>query len=334
MIENIFEFNNMTAADCMIHRTDVTALQVDESHREIMKTITESGLSRFPVYGEDLDDVLGTVTTRDYLLALSEGRKKTLRQILRPAHFVPESVRTDVLFRDMQRNKTHMAIVVDEYGGTSGLVTMEDLLEEIVGNIYDEYDPPLPQDIQKVGEQQYRIAGSASLETINEALKTHLPVDQGFDIRHGRVMVVMFVIVIMVMIVIVVMVMIVMMPVMDVLRLLLSTVYRDLHMRPGDAALHRRLRGDRDTREAQSIHFINKSLPVFRQLQQGRGQHIARGTHRTFQIQRLHSVFLPLLSVNPARSRASTSTGTSRICSTIPRIGLTTARVQTKSRKA
>lgn len=187
MIENIFEFNNMTAADCMVHRTDVTALQVDESHREIMKTITESGLSRFPVYGEDLDDVLGTVTTRDYLLALSEGRKKTLRQILRPAHFVPESVRTDVLFRDMQRNKTHMAIVVDEYGGTSGLVTMEDLLEEIVGNIYDEYDPPLPQDIQKTGDDQYRIAGGAQLETINDALGTHLPLDQGFESLGGLI---------------------------------------------------------------------------------------------------------------------------------------------------
>lgn len=187
MIENIFEFNNMTAADCMVHRPDMTALQVDETHREIMKTITESGLSRFPVYGEDLDDVLGTVTTRDYLLALSEGRKKTLRQILRPAHFVPESVRTDVLFRDMQRNKMHMAIVVDEYGGTSGLVTMEDLLEEIVGNIYDEYDRPLPQDIQKTGDGQYRIAGSASLETINEALGIHLPTDQGFESLGGLI---------------------------------------------------------------------------------------------------------------------------------------------------
>ncbi|NLD84172.1 MAG: HlyC/CorC family transporter [Clostridiales bacterium] len=185
MIENIFEFNNMTAADCMIHRTDVTALQVDASHREIMNTITESGLSRFPVYGEDLDDVLGIVTTRDYLLALSSGGKKPLRQILRPARFVPESVRTDVLFRDMQRNKTHMAIVVDEYGGTSGLVTMEDLLEEIVGNIYDEYDPPLPQEIQKTGENQYRIAGSAPLEMINEALKLHLPLDEGFESLGG-----------------------------------------------------------------------------------------------------------------------------------------------------
>ena len=187
MIENIFEFNNMTAADCMIHRTDVTALQVDASHREIMKTITESGLSRFPVYGEDLDDVLGTITTRDYLLALSTGGKKTLREILRPAYFVPESVRTDVLFRDMQKNKTHIAIVVDEYGGTSGLVTMEDLLEEIVGNIYDEYDPPLPQDIQKTGENQYRIAGSASLETINEALRLDLPLDQGFESLGGLI---------------------------------------------------------------------------------------------------------------------------------------------------
>ncbi|MBR3017244.1 MAG: HlyC/CorC family transporter [Clostridia bacterium] len=187
MIENIFEFNNMTAADCMTHRTDVTALQVDAGNKEIMKTILESGLSRFPVYGEDLDDVLGTFTTRDYLLALSTGGKKTLREILRPAYFVPESVRTDVLFRDMQKNKTHIAIVVDEYGGTSGLVTMEDLLEEIVGNIYDEYDKPLPQEIQKIGENQYRIAGGALIEVINDALGLNLPTDAGFESLGGLI---------------------------------------------------------------------------------------------------------------------------------------------------
>ena len=187
MIENIFEFNNMTAADCMTHRTDVTALQVDAGNREIMKTILESGLSRFPVYGEDLDDVLGTFTTRDYLLALSTGGKKTLREILRPAYFVPESVRTDVLFRDMQKNKTHIAIVVDEYGGTSGLITMEDLLEEIVGNIYDEYDKPLPQEIQKIGENQYRIAGGALIEVINDALGLDLPTGAGFESLGGLI---------------------------------------------------------------------------------------------------------------------------------------------------
>jgi len=187
MIENIFEFNNMTAADCMTHRTDVTALQVDAGNKEIMKTILDSGLSRFPVYGEDLDDVLGTFTTRDYLLALSTGGKKTLREILRPAYFVPESVRTDVLFRDMQKNKTHIAIVVDEYGGTSGLITMEDLLEEIVGNIYDEYDKPLPQEIQKIGENQYRIAGGALIEVINDALNLDLPTGAGFESLGGLI---------------------------------------------------------------------------------------------------------------------------------------------------
>ena len=187
MIENIFEFNNMTAAECMTHRTDVTALQVDATNKEIMKTIIDSGRSRFPVYGEDLDDVLGTITTRDYLLALSTGGKKTLREILRPAYFVPESVRTDVLFRDMQMKKTHIAIVVDEYGGTSGLITMEDLLEEIVGNIYDEYDKPLPQEIQKIGERQYRIAGGAMIEVINDALDLHLPTGQGFESLGGLI---------------------------------------------------------------------------------------------------------------------------------------------------
>ena len=187
MIENIFEFNNMTAADCMTHRTDVTALQVDDPPEEILKTIQESGLSRFPVYGEDLDDVLGTINTRDYLLSLSTGESKALRELLRPAYFVPESVRTDVLFKDMQRKKTHLAIVVDEYGGTSGLITMEDLLEEIVGNIYDEYDPALPQDIQKTGENQYRIAGSTLLETINEALGLSLPTEEGFESLGGLI---------------------------------------------------------------------------------------------------------------------------------------------------
>ena len=187
MIENIFEFNNMTAADCMTHRTDVTALQVDATNKEIMKVIAESGLSRFPVYGEDLDDVLGTFTTRDYLLALSTGGKKTLREILRPAYFVPESVRTDVLFRDMQKKKTHIAIVVDEYGGTSGLITMEDLLEEIVGNIYDEYDKPLPQEIQKIGDHQYRIAGGTMIEVINDALGLHIPTGQGYESLGGLI---------------------------------------------------------------------------------------------------------------------------------------------------
>lgn len=187
MIENIFEFNNMAAVDCMTHRTDMVALHVDDSPEEVLKVICDSGKSRFPVYEEDLDDILGTVTTRDFLLALSTGEKKTLRDILRPAYFVPESVRTDVLFREMQGKKTHLAIVVDEYGGTSGLITMEDLLEEIVGNIDDEYDPTAPQDIQRLSDDSFRIAGGTDLETMAEALEIDLPLSEEFETLGGLI---------------------------------------------------------------------------------------------------------------------------------------------------
>lgn len=187
MIENVFEFNNMTAADCMTHRTDVTALQVEDSADEILKTIQESGLSRFPVYGDDLDDVLGTVTTRDYLLSRSTGGQKSLRELLRPAYFVPESVRTDVLFRDMQAKKLHLAIVVDEYGGTSGLITMEDLLEEIVGNIYDEFDPSAKTDIEALGPNEWRVSGAIDLDTLSQTLDVPLPESEDYDTLGGLV---------------------------------------------------------------------------------------------------------------------------------------------------
>ena len=187
MIENVFEFNNMTAADCMTHRTDVTALNIDDPKDELLRVIKESGLSRFPVYDEDLDDVLGTVTTRDILLNLETGSDKTLRDILRPAYFVPETVRTDVLFHEMQKRKNHLAIVVDEYGGTSGLITMEDLLEEIVGDINDEYDPLEPQDIQKVAENVWRVAGGAALEDVAEAIGVTLPESDEYDTLGGLV---------------------------------------------------------------------------------------------------------------------------------------------------
>ena len=141
MIENVFEFNNTTAGDVMTHRMDVKSIQADADGDDIIALIAQTGLSRFPVYRDDMDDIIGVLNTRDYLLNLHLARPRSLQELLREAYFVPESVRADVLFRDMQQRKIHLAIVVDEYGGTSGVVTMEDLLEEIVGNIYDEFDP-------------------------------------------------------------------------------------------------------------------------------------------------------------------------------------------------
>ena len=187
LIENIFEFNNTTAEDVMIHRTDMVMIWCDDTNEDVIRTIRESGLSRFPVYEEDADDIIGILNTRDYLLNAQSSRPKALRELLRPAYFVPESVRTDVLFRDMQSKKIHLAIVVDEYGGTSGLVTMEDLLEEIVGNIYDEFDPQEEKDIEQLEPGLWRIAGSCELEQVSEALGVEFPEDEESDTLGGLV---------------------------------------------------------------------------------------------------------------------------------------------------
>ena len=187
LIENVFEFNNSTAADVMIHRTDVVMLWVDDPPEEIMETIRTSGLTRFPVYEEDTDDIIGILNTREYLLNAQEEHPKPLRQLLRKAYFVPETVRSDVLFRDMQSRKTHFAVVVDEYGGTSGIITMEDLIEELVGNIYDEFDPQDEQEIVLLEENLWRISGGASLEDIAEALEMEFPEDGEAETLGGLV---------------------------------------------------------------------------------------------------------------------------------------------------
>ena len=187
LIENIFEFNDLTAGDVMIHRTEIVLIQTTDPEEEILDTIRESGLSRFPVYEEDADDIIGILSTRDYLLNLHKDAPVDIKTLLRPAYFVPESVKADVLFRDMQSKAIHMAIVVDEYGGTSGLVTMEDLLEELVGNIYDEFDPKEEQEIIQVGENLWRIAGSAELEDVADALNVELPEEELYDTLGGLV---------------------------------------------------------------------------------------------------------------------------------------------------
>ena len=176
LIENVFEFNNMTAEDIMVHRTNMEVVWQEDTHEEILNTIRESGLSRFPVCGEDIDDIVGILSTREYLLNAQSAQPKALDALLRKAYFVPESVRADLLFREMQTEKVHMAIVVDEYGGTSGLLTMEDLLEQLVGDIYDEFDEVEEQEISQLSEDTWRISGSAALETVFEALD--LPFDE------------------------------------------------------------------------------------------------------------------------------------------------------------
>ncbi|MEA4893522.1 MAG: hemolysin family protein [Peptococcaceae bacterium] len=177
LITNVFEFNNKEAADVMTHRTDLYMLWIDDTPEEIQKEILESGFTRYPVYDEDHDDIIGILHLRDYLSNMLEKEPKPLRELLRPAYFVPEQVPTDVLFRDMQQKKIHIAVVVDEYGGTRGVVTMEDLVEEIVGNIYDEYDET-PQTMQQIDEKTWRLPGSTELEELEELFDVRLPQDE------------------------------------------------------------------------------------------------------------------------------------------------------------
>ena len=187
MIENIFEFNNRTAENVMTHRTDVTCVWVDEEWDVILQTIRETGLSRFPVYNEDRDDIIGTLNTRVFLLNMQAEHPRTMREMIREAYFVPQTVPADQLFRNMQSRKIHMAIVVDEYGGMSGIVTMEDLLEEIVGNIYDEFDPKEEAEIAPLGEDTWRISGQTMLADMAEALEVELPLEEDYDTLGGLI---------------------------------------------------------------------------------------------------------------------------------------------------
>lgn len=182
MIENIFEFNNLDAEDCMIHRKDIVALSLEHTAQDILEVIRESGRTRYPVYEEDLDAVVGILNTRDYWLNLTLKEPKPMRELLRPAYFVPEGMRADRLFAEMQKRKQHMAIVVDEFGGTSGLVTLEDLLEEIVGDIYDEYDEQEEAEITPLADGAFRVAGTADLETVAEALGIEIALEEDEEI--------------------------------------------------------------------------------------------------------------------------------------------------------
>ncbi len=187
MIENVFELDSTIARDIMTHRVDVVAIEADAEVDDVVDIISESGVSRFPVYDDSYDDILGVLNARTYLLNLRAKKPLPLRKLLRSACFVPETVKADVLLRDMQQRKDHMAIVLDEYGGFSGVVTMEDLIEEIVGNIYDEFDTPDEPEIEQLEENLWKIAGDTDIDIVEDELGVRLPSDREYDTLGGLV---------------------------------------------------------------------------------------------------------------------------------------------------
>jgi putative hemolysin len=180
MINNIFEFNNKTVSDIMTHRTEIAALPVDTGLSEVIAFFNREKYSRVPVYEENIDNIIGVVHSKYLIRYLSEGGGKedfSLRDIIQKPYFVPVSKRTDILFKELQQNKTHMAVIIDEYGGTAGIATLEDLVEEIVGNIFDE-DDEVEKDMEKLDDNTYLIKGSVSLDEVQEALDVDLPVEE------------------------------------------------------------------------------------------------------------------------------------------------------------
>ena len=187
MIQNIFEFNDIKVSEIMTRIGDVNYFSVDDDEETIIRTIKESGNSRYPVYEDDLNNIIGILNARDFFININDGRRKSLREMLRSAYFVPESIKADQLFSDMQKKKVHIAIVIDEYGETRGIVTLEDLLEEIVGNIYDEFDEAEAPEIEKIGENRWRVSGSLSIEDLEDELDIDIPDDRDYGTVGGMV---------------------------------------------------------------------------------------------------------------------------------------------------
>ncbi len=187
MIQNIFEFDDTYADEIMTHRTEVSLLWLDESDEQWEQTINESRHSIYPVCSDSPDNIIGVLYAKDYFRLKNKSRDKVMKNAVQPAHFIPETVRADVLFRNMKKSRNHFAVVVDEYGGMSGIITMNDLLEELVGDLEDDISmPPETPLIERIDSQTWRIQGTAPLYEVSKQLGVLLP-DEEYDTFGGMV---------------------------------------------------------------------------------------------------------------------------------------------------
>lgn len=187
-IKNVFEFDDITVEEVMTQRSDMVTVDLDDDEEKILEVIRESKCSRIPVYDreKDEDDIVGILHAKDYLLAGDEERENGIEPLMRQAYFVSENMKASELFKKMQLNNMHMAIVVDEYGSINGLVTMEDLLEEIVGSIYDETDiPEVEEDIVQLAENKWKLRGDCSIKKFEAAADYEIETDNNHYVTMG-----------------------------------------------------------------------------------------------------------------------------------------------------
>lgn len=181
LIKSIFDFADMTASQCMTPRTDVSAIDYSDSQEDILQQIRDEGYSRFPVYEKDYDHIKGILYARDVINILYDQKSFVIDNLVQPPYFIPDSKKIAELLKDFQARQIHMAIVLDEFGGTAGIITIEDILEEIVGEIQDEYDVE-ENEFRLITDNSAVVLATLAVDDFNEQFKVELPEDQGDSI--------------------------------------------------------------------------------------------------------------------------------------------------------
>ncbi|GAB3529234.1 hemolysin family protein [Pontibacter brevis] len=184
LIENVFEFNERMVKQILVPRTKVVAVDVSISEQELMELIFNEGYSRLPVYNGNIDNIVGILYVKDILSIVRRGEAINVEELMRPAYFVPETKKINLLLKQFQRRHMHMAVATDEFGGVSGIVTIEDIIEELVGEIQDEYDEEVPI-VQKVGDFDFKVSGAATISDANDYLPYPLPEGEDYETVGG-----------------------------------------------------------------------------------------------------------------------------------------------------
>lgn len=186
LIKNVFDFNERIAKNIMVPRNKISAVEMNYPIAQFLEKITVEGYSRIPIYDDNIDQIIGVVHTKDILPIISKGRELVLKNIIRKPYFIPETKKISDLMAEFQQKRIQLAIVLDEFGGTAGIVTLEDIVEELVGEIQDEYDEEIPV-VEKISETEYMVDASANVHDVNELLPSELPESNDYDTVSGLV---------------------------------------------------------------------------------------------------------------------------------------------------
>lgn len=186
LLKNVFNFNLITAKQIMVPRTSINAIDIDTQAKEVVNRIIKEGYSRMPVYKETIDNIVGMVYTKDLLKMINKGETLNLDAAMRPAYFIPQTKKISELLKELQARHLHMAIVMDEFGGVAGIITIEDIIEELVGEIQDEHDEEAPF-VEKLNEKEFLVNALSTIEDVNEFLPVPLPKSNEYDTVAGLV---------------------------------------------------------------------------------------------------------------------------------------------------